>query len=240
MDILKNQIRSLSETTVLDNAYENVEEILQRIGKRLIIDCVIKIGDLIVEPLWVEAYYSNVAKGFVDPFIHGHGKEEQSEFGILYFHHKTDDSRSGVDICLSLCNEDKTESKYYLSYLLKYTLVNGEFTTQSQLSAKIRKAYDALSNNNSILKTSCNKNVTDIVGYTTRIGLNVEDSDALRDTKKQYASLKLAIAKNFDRTYSVEKKLPHIESLAYSFLSTYDSDKEKWCKEHLGYRLKSI
>ena len=182
-----------------------------------------------------------LAKGFVDPFIHGkHGKEEQSKFGILYFHHKTDDPRSGVDICLSLCNEDKTESKYFLSYLLKYTLVNGEFTTQSQLSAKIRKAYDALSNNYSILKTSCNKNETDIVGYTTRIGLNVEDSDALRDTKKQYASLKLAIAKNFDRTYSVEKKLPHIESLAYSFLSTYDSDKEKWCKEHLGYYLKNI
>ena len=241
MDILKNQIRKLSEITVVDNAYENVEEKLQLLGKTLITDYIIKIGDLIVEPLWVEAYYSNVAKGFVDPFIHGkHGKEEQSKFGILYFHHKTDDPRSGVDICLSLCNEDKTESKYFLSYLLKYTLVNGEFTTQSQLSAKIRKAYDALSNNYSILKTSCNKNETDIVGYTTRIGLNVEDSDALRDTKKQYASLKLAIAKNFDRTYSVEKKLPHIESLAYSFLSTYESDKGKWCKEHLGYYLKNI
>ena len=97
-----------------------------------------------------------------------------------------------------------------------------------------------LPNKNDILEISCNKNETDIVGYTTRIGLNVEDSDALRDTKKQYASLKLAIAKNFDKTYSVEKKLPHIESLAYSFLSTYDSDKEKWCKEHLGYRLKNI
>ena len=238
MDILKNQIRNLSEITVVNNAYENVEEKLQLLGKILTTDCVIKIGDLTVEPLWVEAYYSNVAKGFADPFIHG--KEEQSEFGILYFHHKTDDSRSGVDICLSLCNEDKTESKYYLSYLLKYTLVNGEFTTQAQLSAKIRKAYDALSNKNDILEISCNKNETDIVGYTTRIGLNVKDSDALRNTKKRYASLKLAIAKNFDKMYSVEKKLPRIESLAYSFLSTYDSDKEKWCKEHLGYRLKNI
>lgn len=238
MDILKNQIRKLSEITVVDNAYENVEEKLQLLGKTLITDYIIKIGDLIVEPLWVEAYYSNVAKGFVDPFIHG--KEEQSEFGILYFHHKTDDSRSGVDICLSLCNEDKTESKYFLSYLLKYTLVNGEFTTQSQLSAKIRKAYDMLSNKNDILEISCNKNETDIVGYTTRIRLNVKDSDALSDERKRYAALKLAIAKNFDKTYPIEKKLPCIESLAYSFLSTYEFDKGKWCKEHLGYYLKTI
>jgi len=128
---------------------------------------------------------------------------------------------------------------YYLSYLLKYTLVNGEFTTQSQLSAKIRKAYYALSNKNDILETSHDESETNIVGYTTRIGLNAKDSDASKEkNKKSYASLELAIAKNFDKTYVVEKKLPRIESLAYSFLSTYDSDKEKWCKDHLGYQLK--
>ena len=228
MDELKKEIRNLSEITVMDNAYEKVEEKLQLLGEMLITDYIIKIGDLKIEPLWVEAYYSNVAKGFVDPFIYG--KEEQSEFGILYFHHKTDDARSGVDICLSLCNESKIE----------YTLVNGEFTTQSQLSAKIRKTYDSLPNQNDILKTSCNKSESDIVGCTTRIGLKVKDSDPLRDTKERYASLKLAIAKNFDKTYFIKKKLPHIESLAYSFLSTYDSDKEKWCKKHLGYTLKNI
>lgn len=236
MDILKNQIQNLSEITVENNDYKKVEEELQLLGKILITDCVIKIGDLMVEPLWVEAYYSNTAKGFADPFIHG--KEEQSKFGILYFHHKTDDSRSGVDICLSLC--DETKNKYYLSYLLKYTLVNGEFTTQSQLSAKIRNAYDSLQNKSDILKPFDNKSEIDIVGYTTRIRLNVKDSDAQAEMKKRYASLNLAIAKNFDKTYSIGKKLPHIESLAYSFLSTYDFDKEKWCKEHLGYCLKNI
>jgi len=237
MDILKNQIQALSEITVADGSYKKVETALQLLGKTLISDYTIKIGDITIEPLWVEAYYSNPAKGFVDAFIHG--REEQSQFGILYFHHKTDDSRSGVDICLSLCNEDKAENKYYLSYLLKYTLVNGEFTTQSQLSAKIRKAYYALSNKNDILETSHDESETNIVGYTTRIGLNAKDSDASKEkNKKSYASLELAIAKNFDKTYVVEKKLPRIESLAYSFLSTYDSDKEKWCKDHLGYQLK--
>lgn len=237
MDILKNQIRNLSEITVKNNDYKNVEEGLQLLGEMLITEYVIKIGDLVVEPLWVEAYYSNTAKGFADPFIHG--KEEQSKFGILYFHHKTDDSRSGVDICLSLCDEAK--SKYYLSYLLKYTLVNGEFTTQSELSAKIRKAYDLLPNKNDILEISCNKSEIDIVGYTTRIGLNVKDSDVQKESqKRRFAPLKLAIAKNFDKIYSVNKRLPHIESLANSFLSTHDFNKEKWCKEHLGYCPKSL
>ena len=236
MDRLENQILKLSKIAVVNNDYKEVEKELQLIGRMLVTDYVIKIGNITIEPLWVEAYYSNVAKEFAYPFIHG--KEEQSEFGILYFHHKTDDSRSGVDICLSLC--DETKNKYYLSYLLKYTLVNGEFTTQSQLSAKIRIAYDSLPNKNDILEMSCNKSETDILGYTTRIGLNVKESDVEEEIKKRYASLNLAIAKNFDKTYSIEKKLPHIESLAYSFLSTYDFDKEKWCKEHLGYCLKNI
>lgn len=236
MNSLENQILKLSKIAVANNDYKEVEKELQLIGRMLVTDYVIKIGNITIEPLWVEAYYSNVAKEFADPFIHG--KEEQSEFGILYFHHKTDDSRSGVDICLSLC--DETKNKYYLSYLLKYTLVNGEFTTQSKLSAKIRKAYDSLPNKSDILKLSGNKSETDILGYTTRIRLNVKDSDAQKEMKKRYASLNLAIAKNFDKTYSIGKKLPHIESLACSFLSTYDFDKEKWCKEHLGYCLKNI
>lgn len=237
MEYLEDLKLLVNELESKTNKEEQIK-ILQKIGKALITEYEIKVDGIKIEPLWVEAYYSNTEKGFADPFIHG--KEEQSKFGILYFHHKTDDSRSGVDICLSLCDEDKKESKYYLSYLLKYTLVNGEFTTQSQLSAKIRKAYDALSNKNNILEISCNKNETDIVGYTTRMGLNVKDSDVQKESKKRYVPLKLAIAKNFDKTYSVKKKLPHIESLADSFLSTHDFNKEKWCKEHLGYFPKSI
>lgn len=235
MNNLEKQILKLSKITVANNDYKEVEKELQLIGRMLVTDYVIKIGDVTIEPLWVEAYYSNATKGFKDPFIHG--KEEQNKFGILYFHHKTDDSRSGVDICLSLC--DKTKNKYYLSYLLKYTLVNGEFTTQSQLSAKIRKAYELLPDKNDTLEIF-HKSETDIVGYTTRIGLKVKDSDVQKEIKKRYALLNLAIAKNFDKTYFIEKKLPHIESLACSFLSTYDFDKEKWCKEHLGYCLKNI
>ena len=69
---------------------------LQLLGKKLLTEYVIKIGNIEVEPLWVEAYYSNISKKFSDPFIHG--KEEQSKFCVLYFHHNTDDSRS--EMCI--------------------------------------------------------------------------------------------------------------------------------------------
>lgn len=49
----------------------------------MVTDYVIKIGNITIEPLWVEAYYSNVAKEFADPFIHG--KEEQSESAFYTF-----------------------------------------------------------------------------------------------------------------------------------------------------------
>lgn len=237
---LKGQIRDLTKiSNVEHDSSALIVEKLQLLGNELITKYVIKVGDVTIEPLWVEAYYSNKNNGFEDPFIHG--KEEQSKFGILYFHHNTDDSRSGVDICLSLCNEDKNESKYYLSYLLKYTLVNGEFTTQSQLSAKIRKVYNLLSESDKsrILsnKTFNATNTNDIVGYTTRIGLKATDSDPETEKiKKSYISLKLAIAKNFDKSYSCEKKLPKLESLADNYLSTYDSgNKENWYIDHFGY-----
>lgn len=231
MKDLKESIKELE--TITDK--KEIETKLQLLGKTLITEYIIRIGDITVEPLWVEAYYSNKKVEFVDPFIHGNGgKEEQSEFDILYFHHKTDDTRSGVDLCLSLCKVEgyKSEKPYYLSYLLKYTLVNGEFTTQSQLSAKIRKAYDSLQDKHIVFQK---KNDGEIVGYTARINLKVNDSDPEKNTKEKYAPLNLAIAKNFDKKYSIEKKLPKKEALADSFLSTYNSSKEKWCIEHLGY-----
>lgn len=208
-------------------------------GKKLLTEYVIKIGNIEVEPLWVEAYYSNISKKFSDPFIHG--KEEQSKFCVLYFHHNTDDPRSGVDICLSLCDEVRIKANYTYLYLLKFTLVNGEFTTQSQLSAKIRKAYNSLSESDKscILfnKTFNATNTNDIVGYTTRIRLKATDSNpGTEKIKKSYISLRLAIAKNFDKSYPCEKRLPKLESLADNYLSTHESgNKENWYIDHFGY-----
>lgn len=119
--------------------------------------------------------------------------------------------------------------------------MNGEFTTQSQLSAKIRKAYNSLSESDKscILfnKTFNATNTNDIVGYTTRIGLKATDSNpGTEKIKKSYISLRLAIAKNFDKSYPCKKRLPKLENLADNYLSTHESgNKENWYIDHFGY-----
>lgn len=145
---MNNLIKQLECTSVK----ETQVKLLQEIGKELLTDYVIKVGDVMVKPLWVEAYYFNAGTGFTDASVHRN--ECQSQYGVLYFHHNTDDQRSGVDICLS-CGE------YYLSYLLKYTLVNGAFKTQAQLSSMI--PHDLRDARNILVKES---NPTDMVVYT--------------------------------------------------------------------------
>ena len=197
---------------------------LKEIGKKFLKEYVIKIGDLTIEPLWVEAYYFNNQVSFTDPFVY-RDQDQMDNFGGLYFHHATDDSRSGVDICFSL------SCQYYLSYLLKYTLVNGELVSQGFLSSKIRKAYEGVEDKKHILvKKSDHKESQDIIGCTQRIGLKKKEED-----KAGYREYELAIAKNFDKKYTITKKLPQIERLTKSYLSEIKTDKEKWCLEHLGY-----
>ena len=127
MDILKNKVKELETRT----DHEAIVKSLQEIGKLLLTDYVVQVDDVTVEPLWVEAYYYN-QNCFPDPFVHQ--SPEQKNFGTLYFHHKTDDQRNGVDLCLSL-------GDYYLSFLLKYTLVNEQLRSQSELSPLIREKY---------------------------------------------------------------------------------------------------
>ena len=228
MEELKKKVEELEE--IKANAEDENTVIvskLQEIGKKFLKEYVIKIGDLTIEPLWVEAYYFNDQASFRDPFVH-RDQDQMDNFGSLYFHHATDDSRSGVDICFSL------SCQYYLSYLLKYTLVNGELVSQGFLSSKIRKAYEGVEDKKHILvKKSDHKESQDIIGCTQRIGLKKKEED-----KAGYREYELAIAKNFDKKYTITKKLPQIERLTKSYLSEIKTDKEKWCLEHLGYCLK--
>ena len=111
LEKLMNQVKEL--TSCNDKV-----DLLQKIGKKLLTEYVIKVQDVTVEPIWIEAYYYDYSNGFKDPFVHR--DDRQKEENILYFHHKTDDQRNGVDICLSPKDKD-----FYLSFLLKYSLVDG-------------------------------------------------------------------------------------------------------------------
>lgn len=181
-------------------------KLLQEIGKKLLTEYVIKIGDITIKPLWVEAYYSDTNTGFVDEAVHGN-ECQKNQYGALYFHHKTDDQRSGVDICLSCGN-------YYLSYLLKYTLVNGIFKSQAQLSSMIPHELRGTPKNVLVKE----QNPAEVMVCTKRIGIM---SSAYKDAD-------LAIARDINQRFvtdSGEKKsLPQKTELLKAYIDAVYSD----------------
>lgn len=199
MENLINQLTSTHDKDAQVN-------FLQEIGKKLLTEYVIKIGDITIKPLWVEAYYSDTNTGFVDEAVHGN-ECQKNQYGALYFHHKTDDQRSGVDICLSCGN-------YYLSYLLKYTLVNGIFKSQAQLSSVIPHELRGTAKN-ALVKE---QNPAEVMVCTKRIGIM---SSAYKDAD-------LAIARDINQRFvtdSGEKKsLPQKTELLKAYIDAVYSD----------------
>lgn len=199
MEDLINQLTSTHDKDAQVN-------FLQEIGKKLLTEYVIKIGDITIKPLWVEAYYSDTNTGFVDEAVHGN-ECQKNQYGALYFHHKTDDQRSGVDICLSCGN-------YYLSYLLKYTLVNGIFKSQAQLSSMIPHELRGTAKNVLVKE----QNPAEVMVCTKRIGIM---SSAYKDAD-------LAIARDINQrfvTASGEKKsLPQKTELLKAYIDAVYSD----------------
>ena len=199
MENLINQLTSTHDKDAQVN-------FLQEIGKKLLTEYVIKIGDITIKPLWVEAYYSDTNTGFVDEAVHGN-ECQKNQYGALYFHHKTDDQRSGVDICLSCGN-------YYLSYLLKYTLVNGVFKSQAQLSSMI--PHELREDAKNVLVKE--QNPAEVMVCTKRIGIA---SSAYKDED-------LAIARDINQRFSTEsgekKSLPQKTELLKAYIDAVYSD----------------
>ena len=199
---MENLINQLTSTHDKDAQVK----LLQEIGKKLLTEYVIKIGDITIKPLWVEAYYSDTNTGFVDEAVHGN-ECQKNQYGALYFHHKTDDQRSGVDICLSCGN-------YYLSYLLKYTLVNGIFKSQAQLSSMIPHELRGTAKNVLVKE----QNPAEVMICTKRIGIM---SSAYKDAD-------LAIARDINQRFvtdSGEKKsLPQKTELLKAYIDAVYSD----------------
>lgn len=199
MEDLINQLTSTHDKDAQVN-------FLQEIGKKLLTEYVIKVGDITIKPLWVEAYYSDTNTGFVDEAVHGN-ECQKNQYGALYFHHKTDDQRSGVDICLSCGN-------YYLSYLLKYALVNGIFKSQAQLSSIIPHELRGTAKNVLVKE----QNPAEVMVCTKRIGIM---SSAYKDAD-------LAIARDINQRFvtdSGEKKsLPQKTELLKAYIDAVYSD----------------
>ena len=138
MEELRKLVKELEQLT---DKKEIVAK-LQEIGAELINKYEIKVGNVTIEPLLVEAYYYDKDK-FPDDSAHA-AKEskantyelardrQKNHFGELYVHYGTKD---GIDVVLS-------DGEYYLSYLIKNALINENFASQCKISEKLCSSCD--------------------------------------------------------------------------------------------------
>lgn len=224
MDELKKLVENLEK----ENDEKKQEKILQNIGKVLITEYEIIVDGIKIEPLWVEAYYYNQNK-FADCNTHLDDKQK-NRFGQLYFHNK---GYGGFDICLS--NSDE----FYLSFLLKATLINGEFSTQTGIYDFLTandKSKSELENKKDILVKK-NSPESYEIKYAERVGI----------TKPCYKTKALAMFSfdalgndkyNFTFAHKVLIPLVKEEMQNYKNISTQnltESDYKKRCKKVFGW-----
>ncbi len=225
MEKLEKLVEELVEES---NEEKERVKILQDIGKLLLTEYIIQVDDVKVYPLWVEAYYFNDKK-FPDPFVYKDDIQKGND--VLFFHHKTDDQRNGVDICIS--NGD-----CYLSFLLKYTLVDDKVRKQSELSPLIRGKYNG--DKSVLVKES---RPTNKISFTTRIGLSEskETNAEKKALKEKFKKYKLSVVRDFDKLFITDFKFPQKENLVKEYLSKQtemsQSEKADFCKNALGYCL---
>ncbi len=218
MEELKNGLCELKEMVCglkEETNEKTIIEQLQEIEARLIREYVIKVEGIMIEPLWVEAYYFN-KNVFSDCNTHL-SEKQKNRFGQLYFHEK---GRGGFDICLS-DSED-----YYLSFLLKRTLINGEFVKQTEIEdvlKKYGKTKEELENVEEVLvRREANQNYK--VRYTTRIGL---EKPCYKE--EELAAFSLEAIKKYDFSFARKNLIPVVETVMREHVSD-PKFSEKYCK----------
>ena len=142
MDELKD-LKDLVRHLEVETDESKIVQILQKIGRKLVTEYEIKIKDVIITPITVEAYYYK-SKTFSD--CNTHLNSLQNKFNVLYRHStkkglKSDGRKGGVDICMAL-NENRDDNKCFLSFLIKNSLFNNEFCKQVDLNARLNKYFD--------------------------------------------------------------------------------------------------
>lgn len=211
-----------------NNKEEERVKILQDIGKLLLTEYIIQIGNLTIKPLLVEAYYNN--SNFKDNSVHAANESnaktyelararQEDNFGELYVHYGTKD---GIDVVLS-------KGKYYLSFLIKNALINNKFAAQCKVSQilcgncdyidKCDKGINCKYYGTKILMHRDNTDNSDIV-FVKRKGLKNEYKNKL------LAALPIYKIKNYAFTAG-ECKTNIVKNYIESQLKTESYDEEK-------------
>ena len=226
MDKLRELVKNLEK----ENDEKKQIEILKNIGKLLLTEYIIQIGNLTIEPLLVEAYY--YSSNFKDNSVHAaKGSDantyklartrQENNFGKLYVHYGTKD---GIDVVLS-------NGKYYLSFLIKNALINNEFATQCKVSqilcgncnynGKCNKGMNCKYYGTDILKHKDNIENTEIV-FVRRKGLTNEYKNKPLAALPIYKIKDYAFTPGESKTNIVKK---YIESQFK--IESYDEEKLK-------------
>ncbi len=244
MEKLKTMVNALDEM----NEREQIVKQLQEIGKVLLTEYEIKVGDVTIQPLLLEAYYYN-SKSFPD--CNMHLVEEQQEFNVLYRHSRTENlSESGrvggVDICLA-CNKSiksRESDKYYLSFLIKNALVNHVFCRQVKINAIINDKINPKKKiENMLTKKADNDAKNTKCLFLERLGLT---NDCYKAERLAVLSISDLVNYNYDYTLQPYNKLSRLKTwrdaiidLANDENAYVDCDYSDFEKESDG-KLKSI
>ena len=201
MDELKKLVKELE---ALDNK-EDIVAKLQEIGKKLLTEYVIKVGDLVIEPLLVEAYYYN-RQVFPDCNTYGacdlECRAKQQQFNRLFVHPPK--HSAGIDICLS-------SGEHCLSFLIKNSKIYNndsvlsDFCTQEKLASTLIDYFGSVENIES---------KTNVLAHKSAFAfLSTSDSELITAKRKgtskgDYSNSELAMLlldKIRDYNYSLEK-----------------------------------
>ena len=173
-----------------DPASENkIAGLLQDINY-LILDYKINVdNNFVIYPIWVEAYYRNKEKGFIDESCHNDDNPPKQFKLREHKNNMNNERRGGVDLYLS------DSKKYYLSFLIKLALIkNGnkplKLLSQSEIIKEL-KCFERLDTLNLVfLETDLNTSELR-KAKCKRVGLSDDNNDG-NDNNTKYNEMKLA------------------------------------------------
>ena len=238
---LRELVTALVSIEESDGAADKARvEILQAIGEMLLREYHIKIGDgFTVEPLWVEGYYYH--KGRFEDGSTFQKPKQKDRFGKLYFH---DSAPGGIDICLS--DADLCGDGYYLSFLIKYSLVRKseekepQFKIQTALYCTLKDCLkkDGGLAERVVLRKNPSKDEQPLFRLA-RKGLEPvwkKEADPQRKKERErYLHEELAIVKGLNRySFYWDKGRGKMQTIASYLYRHPCDDPAKWCEEYLG------
>ena len=196
---------------------DDIVGLLQDINYLILDYKIVVDNDFVIYPIWVEAYYRNEKKGFIDESCHNDDNPPR-QFKLREHKNNTNNERrGGVDLYLSDSKE------YYLSFLIKLALIkesNGDLKlcSQSKIKNKLKnhpevknhfKTLDTLK----LTFTETDLNTSELrKAKCKRVGLSNNNDDNNNDNNNDdvvnYNEMKLAACYDEEkpRNYNVLKR----------------------------------